>query len=72
MASSKYNYDLGSTVYHVLAVEKRAGMVTGVMIRPGALTYLVTWPDLGETQHYGIELRSEYVPDYAQGDEESD
>jgi hypothetical protein len=70
MASSKYNYDLGSMVYHVLVAERRPGMVTGVMIRPGSVTYLVTWPDLGETQHYCIELRSEYVPDYAQCDEE--
>jgi exopolysaccharide biosynthesis protein len=34
-----------------------AGLITGIVVRPGVVLYLVTWADnRGESMHYGIEL----------------
>jgi len=57
-------YDIGDVVYHRLADERRRGLVTGVLLRPTGQSYLITWPDQGESSHYAIELSSEFVPDY--------
>ena len=56
-------FDLGATVYQRTAPEGEAGMVTGILARPGGvLLYLVTW-GVGccesETSHWECELSSE-------------
>lgn len=58
-------FHLGQTVYHRLAGEDREpGIVTGIMIRPGSVSYLVTWPNRVEQSHYAMELSTEFVQEY--------
>lgn len=56
-------FDLGATVYQRTVPEGGAGMVTGILARPGgALLYLVTWgveSCEAETQHWECELTTE-------------
>jgi hypothetical protein len=59
-------YSLGDVVYHRLVEDRFPGMVTYLLIKPIGVVYGVTWPNRQETQHYEIELSSEYVPDYGQ------
>lgn len=57
-AASSERFGLGDVVY--LRVDgARAGVVTGIMLRPGGRTYCVTWDDLDERQHYAAELTVE-------------
>jgi hypothetical protein len=62
-----FAYSIGDIVYHRLATEKQRGMVTGLQVRPSALLYDVVWPNRTETQHYEMELTTEFVPDYESG-----
>jgi hypothetical protein len=61
----RFAYSVGDLVFHRLASERVAGMVTGLYAAPDGVGYHVTWPDRAETRHYECELTSEYVPDYA-------
>lgn len=52
-------FPLQATVYHRVRPGV-AGMVTGIIVRPTGLQYLVTWgEDLEEFTHYEIELTDE-------------
>jgi hypothetical protein len=57
-------YALGDIVYYRLARERLPGLVTGIKLTPQGLSYLVSWPDHQEHQHYEMELSTEFVPDY--------
>lgn len=48
-------YECGQIVYLKVDTE-RVGMVTGEMKRPNGYVYYVTWEDLEETPHFGVEL----------------
>ncbi len=63
-----FYYVIGDVVYHRLADERRRGIVTGILVRPTGQSYLVTWPDQGETAHYAFELSTEFVPDFEGGE----
>ena len=56
-------FEFGETVFHKVDPDN-PGMITGVSIRPGGVTWCVTWSDdLEEKWHYEIELTTE--KDYA-------
>lgn len=66
---SEFPFWLADTVYLRVISERVPGMVTGVLLRPGAAQYLVTWPD-GETAHYDFELSAEWVPSFSDTEDE--
>ncbi len=51
-------FPIGSIVYHVAGVEESSGgVVTGLVVRANAMTYLITWGDIREeTSHMECEL----------------
>ena len=61
----KVAYDFGDLVYLKVREERFAGMVTGIMLRPGSVAYCVTWANGSETFHFAFELTAEYEPDFA-------
>jgi hypothetical protein len=60
-------FELGQAVFHRTVSDQRAGMVTGIQIRPGTILYLVVWPNnLDERYHYGIELSAQWCPHFGE------
>ena len=57
-------FGLGERVFLRMAEERQRGLVTGVMVVPGSLTYRVSWGDGRDTNHYAFELTREHEPDY--------
>lgn len=51
-------FQLGDIVYLKIRPDD-AGMVTGIMFRPGIVIYKVTWSFAGECDHYDLELTTE-------------
>jgi hypothetical protein len=70
-SKTEFPYWLGETVFLRVLSERVPGIVTGVLMRPGAATYLVSWPD-GEVAHYDFELSTEWVPEFTEGSSEDD
>ncbi len=60
----KPKYWIGDIVYLRVCDECRRGMVTGVMIRPEAELFAVTWASANETFHSACELTTEFIPVY--------
>lgn len=55
------DFFIGQTVSFRLAPED-IGLVTGIQVRDGCVTYLVTWgDDRRETQHFAFELAESSV-----------
>jgi hypothetical protein len=53
-------FDIGDFVYLRARDEPIRGMVVGLVIRPGNMSYLVVWGSGGgEVAHEGIELTAE-------------
>lgn len=55
-------FQLGQIVYSKIVRDDGKpirGMVTGIMIRPHGIAYLITWPKGDETQHFHMELTAE-------------
>ena len=53
-------WKLGTILYRKASPEE-AGMLTGRIERPGVTTYLVSWPEDGEMEHWELELTDEKV-----------
>ncbi len=53
-------WDIGTILYMKVAPEE-GGMLTGYIIRPNSLGYLVTWGDHEEVTHWECELTDERV-----------
>ncbi len=51
-------WDVGCVVYLKVAPEE-GGMVTGYIVRPNGLAYLITWGDHEEATHWECELTEE-------------
>lgn len=51
-------FELGQLLY-LRANMEFAGVVSGLIIRPGLATYLVTWGDHEQTEHLECELLAE-------------
>jgi hypothetical protein len=49
-------FAIGETVHLRTRPETLAGIVTGVIVRPAALCYVVAWGDATESNHYDFEL----------------
>ena len=47
------------TILYLKANTENAGMLTGRIERSGVTTYLVSWPEEGEMEHWEIELTDE-------------
>lgn len=56
-------FSIGERVYHVPG--GFSGMVTGIIVRPIGLIYMVTWDDGDEDATYEISLSKEKVRDFA-------
>lgn len=56
----------GDIVYLVTCDTPERGMVTGVDFRPTHELFEVTWGRGGVTYHYGMELSTEFVPEFSQ------
>lgn len=52
-------FPIETPVYLKVDTEGGAGTVTGLLIRPHGLVYMVTWADGEERQHYEFELTQE-------------
>lgn len=65
----RLRHAIGDTVYHRLADERRPGLVTGYIVRPGGCLYYVTWRSRHESGHYEMELADEYAPDFGTGNQ---
>ena len=50
----KSSYKIGQTVY--MKVGDQIGLVTGILLEPGAEKYRVSWDDASEGYHYEFEL----------------
>jgi hypothetical protein len=57
----------GDTVYLKVRSERLKGMITGILVRPGYLSYAVTWATGAENYHLEMELTSEFEPDFSEG-----
>lgn len=58
-------YWIGDIVFLRVAPERYAGMVTALRICPqNCLVYEVGWEGRSATNHYAIELTSEFVPQF--------
>jgi len=57
-------YRIGDVVYHKLSNDKWPGVVTGLLVRPTGTHYFVAWADCTESQHYDIELTSEFIKNF--------
>jgi hypothetical protein len=62
------DYAIGDVVYLRVRDEPVRGMVVRLTYFPGGFLYGVTWGNGNDTFHYGIELSTQYVPDYAKDD----
>lgn len=62
------DFEYGGTVYHRVANEKLRGVITGwQQASPESpLAYIVSWGDGREGVHFGVELSSEFIPDYVE------
>jgi hypothetical protein len=59
-------YTFGTVVYLRVREKPVPGMVTAIVLRPGSVSYVVTWGDSGDdATHYDFELSTEFIPDYA-------
>jgi len=56
-------YTIEDIVYLRVALDKRPGMIVGLILRPGTLVYEVQFEDRF-TCHYESELSQEYIPDF--------
>jgi hypothetical protein len=57
LRSAGAEFALFDRVNHVVQCEGKAGIVTGVQFREGAVVYLVTWsPSASESGHFAAEL----------------
>jgi hypothetical protein len=65
-------FDLGDIVYLKINPEPYKGMVTGINVSPGGNYYSVTWEDGHESNHYDMELTTEFIPDYRAKNAEDD
>ena len=54
----KPKFSIGQIVFHKAGGEE-AGIITGVTFRSTSFTYLVTWADREEAEHYEFELTTE-------------
>lgn len=54
-----WEYNLGDVVYLKLRDERLPGMVTAVFLRPGGVSYEVSWGTGGSGECYAIELSRE-------------
>lgn len=53
-------WDIGTVLYRRADPESAPGMLTGIMIRAHEVTtYLVSWTDEGEMEHWECELTEE-------------
>lgn len=59
IAADAVQFELGEIVFPVAGPDAWTGQVTGIMFRPGVVVYFVTWDDLQERRHYGLELTRE-------------
>jgi hypothetical protein len=50
---------IGDEVYHKIAQDGGAGIVSGYLVRSTGLIYQVTWGNRQESGHFGFELTSE-------------
>lgn len=58
--SYRAEYDLGDVVYLRVRNEAIKGLVTGLIVRPGGVVYLVVWGQDGrENAHYAMELHDQ-------------
>lgn len=48
-----------STVLYLKVDGEAAGMLIGYIVRPSSLTYLVSWAEDGECEHWEMELTEE-------------
>lgn len=56
-------FAIGDKVYLKLREDRTPGLVTGLLIRPRDVMYLVSWPDSrAETNHYELELCRDFEP----------
>lgn len=61
---------LKDIVYHKMAKEKEAGMITAIIVKDeDTIFYWVTWPDMSEREHQACELTKTYEKnDYGTAD----
>ena len=57
-------FRIGDVVYLKIRREKHMGMVTGISVRPNGCNFAITWEGGDESQHYDIELTSEFIPNF--------
>ena len=57
-------YNLKDVVYHRMDAEKCSGIITGINVRLGYLSYEVTRGRNECAWHTDAELTTEYLPDY--------
>ncbi len=67
-------YWIGDVVYLRVADEPLRGMITQVMFAGdnSQASYNVYWGDKSSTWNFGMELTTEYIPEYARTDNETD
>lgn len=57
--SIRTSFGLGGSVYLRARPERLEGLVTGLIVRPGSVAYVVAWGDATESNHYDFELSDE-------------
>jgi hypothetical protein len=57
-------FRLGDVVYLKISADPFKGMVTGINIRPGGQHFTITWEDGRDSDHYEMELTTEYIEEF--------
>jgi hypothetical protein len=52
-------FAVGASVYLRTRPERLEGVVSGLVVRPGNVKYLVAWGDASEGDHWDFELSEE-------------
>jgi hypothetical protein len=55
----KLAFAVGASVYLRTRRERLEGLVSGLIVRPGLVKYLVAWGDATEGEHWDFELSEE-------------
>jgi hypothetical protein len=59
----KLAFGLGGEAYLRTRPDRLPGLVTGLLVQPGAIAYRVAWGDGSESSHFAFELSAEFDPE---------